>query len=223
MATITGQDTTQLTGDATITWGDGNQSAGTITITGPDSFTVAGTNTYLEEGLYNLTVDVGLVGGGYLEGQGMAQVADAALSGTGTTVTAIQNVPTGLVQVADFTDDDPGGTLADYSAIIDWGDNTTSSGQIQSDGNGGYEVLGNHTYLTAGSFTITTTIADSGGSSLVVTSTTQAPNPSATGIGILEGQIFNFYLPLALPLSPGQQPPASFTAGKNGDASYNKL
>ena len=50
-------------------------------------------------------------------------------------------------------------TSADFTATINWGDMTTSVGQVVSEGGGAYEVNANaHTYATAGSYTETVTI-----------------------------------------------------------------
>ena len=48
--------------------------------------------------------------------------------------------------VATFTATDPSATASSYTALIDWGDNTTSNGTIVADPSGGFDVLGSHTY-----------------------------------------------------------------------------
>jgi hypothetical protein len=61
----------------------------------------------------------------------------------------------------------------DYSATINWGDSSSSTGTIPpSSGSGPYTVNGAHTYTSTGMFTITTTIKDAGGSTTVATCTT---------------------------------------------------
>ena len=67
-------------------------------------------------------------------------------------------------QVASFTDANPFGSLADFTASIDWGDSSQLAGAIVPAG-GGYSVSGSHSYASTGPFTITTTIHDVGGSS----------------------------------------------------------
>src|SRR5262245_16957517 len=45
--------------------------------------------------------------------------------------------------LAHFTNDDPAGSQAgDYSVLINWCDNTTSSGQVTANANGGFDVSG---------------------------------------------------------------------------------
>jgi hypothetical protein len=62
---------------------------------------------------------------------------------------------------------------SDYSATIDWGDGSSSAGTVSpGTGHGPYTVTGSHTYGSTGTFTITTTIKDVGGSTTVATCTT---------------------------------------------------
>src|SRR5207245_9717491 len=73
---------------------------------------------------------------------------------------------------ATFTDAaSPSGTLSDFSASIDWGDGTSTAGTITGAG-GSYTVTGSHTYPSAGSLTITTTITDFGGKMATTTCAT---------------------------------------------------
>jgi len=61
------------------------------------------------------------------------------------------------------------GTLSDFSATIDWGDASSSSGTIAGGpGLTPYAVSGTHTYGSTGTFTVTTTVTDVGGASAKV-------------------------------------------------------
>src|SRR5204862_5203436 len=56
----------------------------------------------------------------------------------------------------------------DYSATINWGDSSSSSGTVSpGSGSGPYTVSASHTFTSTGPFTITTTINDAGGSRTV--------------------------------------------------------
>jgi hypothetical protein len=60
--------------------------------------------------------------------------------------------------VATFTNADPLGTAASYSAVIAWGDGSTSPAVITDEGDGLFAVSGSHTYLSAGTDAITVQI-----------------------------------------------------------------
>lgn len=79
---------------------------------------------------------------------------------------------------ATFSDHDPNGNAADFTANINWGDGHSSNGTISADGHGGFNVMGTNTYANAGSFSIAVQIQDFGGSAFTVTNTaTVAPSP----------------------------------------------
>jgi hypothetical protein len=81
--------------------------------------------------------------------------------------------------VATFTDSDPSAVLADFAATIDWGDGTTSAGQILEDASGKFDVSGSHTYADEGSaIPIVVTIADRDGDTMTasgIANVAQAP------------------------------------------------
>jgi hypothetical protein len=66
-----------------------------------------------------------------------------------------------------FTDTNPNASMANLSAVIAWGDGSTSSGTvIGPDANGVFTVEGSHTYQTSapsGSFPVVATIIDPSG------------------------------------------------------------
>ena len=64
------------------------------------------------------------------------------------------------VTVASFTDPNGDFIARDYTATINWGDNSQSTGTISGPFGGVYKVTGSHTYTTAGSDTITVTIVN---------------------------------------------------------------
>jgi len=77
--------------------------------------------------------------------------------------------------VAGFTDANPLATAGQFSATIDWGDGTTTSGTVAHAVNQPFFVVtGNHVYAKSGSYKVTTTIQDAGGSSLKFTTMMQA-------------------------------------------------
>jgi large repetitive protein len=101
---------------------------------------------------------------------------------TGKNVTAIEDTPVTSVPVTTWTDDDQTGST--YTVTINWGDTTQPNGTVSTTGTGG-TVKGSHTWASAGTFTITTTVIDSTGTTRSVTSTATvhvAPLPTVTTV-----------------------------------------
>jgi hypothetical protein len=72
-----------------------------------------------------------------------------ALQVLGTSIQATTNMAfTGTV--ATIGNAVSGETSANFTATIDWGDGTTSTGTVVADPNGGFDVVGTHTYTTGG-------------------------------------------------------------------------
>ena len=65
--------------------------------------------------------------------------------------------------VAALQDGNPGAPLSDFTATIDWGDGSTSSGAVSGSG-GSYSIAGAHTYASTGYFDVNIHVADEGGS-----------------------------------------------------------
>jgi PKD repeat protein len=166
---------------ATINWGDGLTSTGTVTGSA-GSYTVAGTHAYAEEGSFNISValtETTAVPQATATASGKANVADAALTAHGTTITPTEGLAFSGV-VATFTDADPNGVTSDYTDTIDWGDGTTTSGTIVANGSGGFNVVGTHTYAEEGASTIHVTIKDVGGSMAMATSAAAVQDAALT-------------------------------------------
>lgn len=92
----------------------------------------------------------------------------------------------GNSQVGAYTT--PGGRLgemADFIAVVDWGDGTPpSTGVVTLDGTGTYHVAARHTYTTSGIFPVTTTITSDGEAVLVGSSTATVGVPPRGGAGV---------------------------------------
>jgi hypothetical protein len=157
---------------ATINWGDGQTSSGLIAAGPNGSFLVSGGHVYGDDGNYSVSVQISDFGGATITATSSATIGDAALSAQGTTITATQGVTFSGV-VATFTDANVGSPLSDFSATIAWGDGSSSTGTIQIDPNGGFDVVGSHAYSAAGTDAIAIQISDVGGSSAAANSTTQ--------------------------------------------------
>jgi len=149
---------------AAIDWGDGTSSSGTVSGPSGGPFTVAGTHTYAEEGTSPVTVtitDVDTPTNG-ATAQSTADVGDAAIAATCAATPISSQSFSG--PVASVSDSNPNGTASDFTATINWGDGSSSKGTVSGPTGGPFAVSGSHTYASAGSFAITTTIDDVGGS-----------------------------------------------------------
>lgn len=152
---------------ASIAWGDGGTSTASITPTN-GSYSVSGTHTYAEEGLYTISITVKDGGGLQASTTSSATVNDANLTLTHFVAGSIGHLKAGLA--ATFTDADPAGQVSDYQATINWGDGTTATVTVGKNPLGkGFALAGTHNYARKGTYTITLTISDTGGSKVTKT------------------------------------------------------
>jgi streptogramin lyase len=110
---------------------------------------------------------------------------------SGTTINTTEGQPF-VGTVATFTDNDPTAVAGSFRATINWGDGTTSAGQVLEDASGKFYVSGSHTYADEGApVPIVVTIADTDGDTTTVDSTAdvaQAPLlASGVPISTIEG------------------------------------
>jgi hypothetical protein len=137
-------------------------SAGAVSGPMGGPFTVSGSHIYADEGTYTIAVGVHDDGGSTATLSGTATVADGSLAATGNPNLLSTNPLSGTL--ATFTDVNPLATTADFTATIDWGDGTTSTGAVTGPTGGPFTVSGSHTYATLGPETVTVHIVDDGGS-----------------------------------------------------------
>jgi choice-of-anchor C domain-containing protein len=71
------------------------------------------------------------------------------------------------VPLATFTSADPAATSGEFTALINWGDGSTSDGVIG--GAGPFQVTGSHTYASHGSYTVSITVDGPNGATATVT------------------------------------------------------
>jgi hypothetical protein len=138
-----------------IDWGDTTAPSDGVIASNGD---VSGSHTYAEEGSYTLkltaghTVQPSVSTGPPWLGTAKVTVADAAVTATsvnGGAFNGIAGTPFNA-KLAHLTDANPGTTLADHSATIDWGDGSSSAGVLSIATGGGFDAAGSHTYSTAG-------------------------------------------------------------------------
>ncbi|HEV3079835.1 MAG TPA: IPT/TIG domain-containing protein, partial [Gemmataceae bacterium] len=143
----------------------------TTFVSGAELQAVVPASDIAEEGSANITV---VSASGESNALSFAIGPDPAVSATGINFSPGE-AQFGTNDVATFTD--PGGAEANdgshYSATIDWGDNSSSSGFISFSGTLGskadaFTVTGSHNYSEEGSYQVTTTINHEG----IITTTT---------------------------------------------------
>src|SRR5262249_28416053 len=102
---------------------------------------------------------------------GTLTVSPAPLSATGVNIRATAGAPhTG--PVATFLSADPFGSAASYTAVINWGDGSTSAGTVS--GTGTLTVSGSHTYADPVNQTVHVTISHNLGCTTTATTDSTA-------------------------------------------------
>jgi len=176
---------------ATINWGDGTPIDTNAVFTQPGGvgtpFIVSGTHDYAEKGTHNVVVSIFDVGLSSATVVSTAQVADAGLTGTGTTLSAIEGNPLFNATVATFTDANPAAPLTDFSATINWGDGTPLDPNTTITQPGGvgtpFIVSGTHDYAEQGNHNVVVAITDVDGSNATVVSTARIADAPLTARG----------------------------------------
>lgn len=187
-------------GDTTITVnGTGFVNGSTVQFNGQALTTTFVSSTQLtavvpaadmsEEGTGSVAVVTPGPGGGTSAATSVP-IDDAPLTATGTTLNHSEGDATPVsTVVATFTDADPNGTASDYTATIDWGDGSTTTGAVTASpppsagpaASGTFFVSGGHAYAEDGKYTITVKIADAGGATATATSSVTVTEPALSG------------------------------------------
>src|SRR5262249_34964957 len=123
------------------------------------TFSVNGSHAYAEEGSATITVTIHHALAPDADATSSAAISDSAVNATGgLTVQATEATSFNNQAVATFTDPSAE-PLSDYSASIDWGDSSSSTGNISFDsGTGIFTVSGGHNYAEEGPYPVRVTI-----------------------------------------------------------------
>jgi len=100
---------------------------------------------------------------------------DTPISAQSTNFTAFAQTPFTNQLLATFTNGVPNSPTNNFTAFINWGDNSTNGGIIATGSNGQKAVLGSHTYTNAGDYPIYLTIQSTVGASATVVATASVP------------------------------------------------
>jgi hypothetical protein len=197
---LSGDDSSQIQQGTTavINWGDGTTSLGQFDYTqGSVQAQITGSHTYTQPGDYTVGIQITGPDGSSTSGSTTISVVPQGIAVTGK-----DNSIAGLSfngTLATFSDPDGDTNPGDYSANITWDDDTQpdlgqSTGQIVSNGNGSFSVLGSYTYAHPGQYKPTVVIADNAdgygntaqpslraGATLTATAITPAAGQTFTG------------------------------------------
>lgn len=102
-------------------------------------------------------------------------VGDSAISATATNFSPPQQSLFTNQLVATFTNGVPNSSIGNFSASINWGDNSISAGQIVTNSGGRKEIRGAHAYANAGDYPVYVTIQSVLGAQATVVATANVP------------------------------------------------
>ena len=162
---------------ASINWGDGSSTDSTsgrdrahaVTITGDSitGFSVSGIRTYAANAHPANAMIAVMHNPSQLRGTASVPVQLSEPSGVTVnpgSFTASRGQPTAGSAVATFTEVDTTMLSSDFTASVDWGDGSQSAGNVTG-ASGSFSVTANHTYDTAGDYTVSVAVYDVAGNS----------------------------------------------------------
>jgi hypothetical protein len=131
----------------------------TYTWTGPFATAIGPTPT-VSLPVGTSTVHLTVSDGTYTSAASTSIIVYPPITPTGTSITPTEGTPfTGTI--ATFTDPDPNGGAADYTASIHWGDSEQpTTATITKGTDGKFSVSGSHTYADEGTYQVSITITD---------------------------------------------------------------
>jgi hypothetical protein len=139
----------------TIDWGDGTVENGQVIEGYKHTFEISGTHQYRRDGFFRPVLTVAGPGG-TMSIHGSITVMHHPVEVSAGDQPQVDGFAVSGV-MATFTDGDGESTAPDryrvyHAALIDWGDGAITQGQIVANTNGGFDVIGSHTYAQAGDY-----------------------------------------------------------------------
>ena len=166
-----GSSTADFTGTL-INWGDGStpcnwtaigQECGSDQFQ-PGSYFIGGGHLYTRPGLYTVTVSARDVAGARVSGTLQIRVTSPPLAVTPTSASITTTPRLGGRILATFTDPDGSLDPSAFSAVVVWGDGTSSPGVVSLVAGNLTVTAPQHVYAFTGIYTIRVTVRDSDGS-----------------------------------------------------------
>jgi len=114
---------------------------------------------------------------------------DTPISGQSNVVNALAAVPFTNELLATFTNGVPGSAGTNFTAYINWGDDTTNSGTITTNAAGRKGVLGSHNYTYPGTYPVYVQVHSSIGASATILSFVNVTNSAVPAINLLTVQL----------------------------------
>lgn len=176
---------------ASIAWGDGTAATVGVVMASGSDFSVLGSRAYVDYGSYVTSVTVtNSVGGAELVMTGgTGTVFDAPLTGSGAGVAGVAGAAFAGT-IGSFSDANIYAVPSDFTASINWGDVSPpdlGSGTVVALGCGTFAVEGRHVYANPGTYAVSITASDAGGSSAIIESTADIAVPGPGSLGLLAG------------------------------------
>lgn len=197
---------------ATVDWGDGTTGTGTVTAV-DGTYTVSGSHTYAEDGTYAISVTINDASGGSITANTTASIAEAPLSATGAAFSGQAFSPLNET-VATFSQGSGAEAAGDFSATINWGDGSSSPGEVSVAG-GTYSVFGSHVYTATGVFGVNVRIDDlsSGSTTANSAATITAAPVASTAVAVVADEATTFSGPgVTFTQDGGSAPASNFSA-----------
>ena len=164
---FTASDAGPFTAD--IVWGDLTSSLA-VPVVGN---VVSGTHTYAEDGTYPIAVTIhDAFDGTFVANNTTATVSEFSLSSSSVAINVPEN-SAAPVTTGNFTDPGSPDPASFYTALVNWGDGTTTAGVV-SGAAGNYSVSGVHAYADEGSFTVTTTFFENSNAGFTINTNSTA-------------------------------------------------
>ena len=144
----------------------------------------------------------------------LVNAENTPLAGEGAKITPTEGIAFSGA-VATFTGSDPAAPAGSFTATIDWGDGSTSTGTVASNGSGGFNVAGSHTYAEQGTDALSVVVHSAAGDLTIAATATVADaalHASGVPVNPVQGVTVNNATVATFTDDGGADPIADYTA-----------